>query len=164
MRKSVMTFFGLTLVTVACLGSGCPTDLLDAIDCMDPAVATVEVEVLEKDGSTGRIRITGTVINVGLQTFDSSEGQQAVELVESNTVVATTTFVDLETAEEVTVTYETAWNSASEFLPDYTVRLSYDPDIFIDGNEENDDCRTANNSRTLTAAEINEVFNAADDT
>ena len=41
----------------------------------------------------------------------------------------------------VNVSFEAVWSSfLSEFPPSYRVLISYDPDIFIDGNDFNDDC------------------------
>jgi hypothetical protein len=45
-----------------------------------------------------------------------------------------------------------------ESSPSYRLAIAYDPDIFIDGNEENDDCDLGANSLELTAAEINALF------
>jgi hypothetical protein len=141
---------------------GCPPEnLLSEIDCPDPAVTNLQVEVLEKSGSTGTIRVTGTVTNVGLQTFDSSPGQQSIRMTRGNTQVATQAFEDLAPGESLSISVEAEWDRLSEFLVGYTVRITYDPDIFIDANEENDDCRTANNSRTISVEEINEAFDAA---
>ena len=160
-RTLKVMLFTLTAAAAGALGMTCPPGPLD---CPNPAVTAMTVEVLEKDGFTGRVRITAVATNAGLQAVDSAEGQQALQIWQGNAVLATESFVDLEPGESVTVSVETDWNTAAEFVSDFIGRLSYDPDIFIDGNEENDDCRTVDNELTLPAVQVNEQFLDADDT
>ena len=47
------------------------------------------------------------------------------------------------------------WLPSEEFQAGYELMISYDPDIFIDGNERNDDCQMSNNRISISAAEIN---------
>ena len=60
------------------------------------------------------------------------------------------------------MSYEREWNSSSptegEFPPDYIVKISYDPDILIDGNPDNDDCNPGNNEVTRSGAGINTLL------
>lgn len=157
----------LALGTLVVVGTGMnclPPELQDelmALNCPNPSATEFEVTVVSKSGSSGTIRLTGTVRNIGLQTFDSSAGQQSVWILSSGILVAQQDFEDLAPAEEVTITYETTWSRSTEFPPTFTLMLSYDPDIFIDGNENNDDCRTTDNELELTPTEINAVFDAA---
>ena len=71
-------------------------------------------------------------------------------------------FEDLAAGGEITVSFERAWDASSpaegEFPPTYTLRISFDPDIFIDGNEQNDDCRTSNNRLERSGSGINDLF------
>jgi hypothetical protein len=151
----------LTVAAAGALGMTCPGG---PADCPNPAVTAVTVEVLEKDGFTGRIRITAVATNAGLQAFNSSEGQQSLRISQGGDILATQPFEDLEPGASVSVSVETDWNAAAEFVADFVGRITYDPDILIDGNEENDDCRTVDNELTLPAVQVNEEFLEADDT
>lgn len=153
--------FALTAAAAGALGMTCPGG---PADCPNPAITAMTVEVLEKDGFTGRIRITAVVTNAGLQPFNSSPNQQSVGIWQDGERLATQQFEDLGVGESVTVSYETDWNAAAEFIADFIGIVGYDPDIFIDGNEENDDCRSIDNELSLTAQQINEQFLDADDT
>jgi hypothetical protein len=132
-------------------------------ECPDPDARRIEAEIIARTGDfTGRIRITGTVTNLGA-AFDSDPGQQSAELWEipdggAPRLVASVEFVDLAPGESVTVAHETLWDAAFEFPPSYRLAIAYDPDIFVDGNEENDDCDLAGNSRDLSGAQIDALF------
>lgn len=162
MHRTRIASLAVSTMLVGILGMDCiPPELREQLDCPNPAATALSVEVLSRDNGTGTIRLTGTVRNIGLRTFDSSAGQQSAQVWEGSTVVATEPFTDLAPNESLTVTYETTWTRSSEFQADYTLRIAYDPDIFIDGNEQNDDCNTEDNERTLSATQINSEFDAA---
>jgi hypothetical protein len=76
--------------------------------------------------------------------------------------VATKQFVNLAPGATETVAYERAWNSSSpsegEFPPSYRLLITYDPDIYMDGNPENDDCDLSNNQMDRSGTGINELF------
>jgi hypothetical protein len=126
----------------------------------DPRAVEIEYELVRQDTDTsGRIRVTGTVDNHGRVAFSSSSGQQSVVLYEGDAIVATEDFVNLLIDEEITVTYERDWSLSDEFLPtQYKLMLSYDPDIYIDDNELNDDCNTNNNEVTEDTSGITALF------
>lgn len=62
----------------------------------------------------------------------------------------------------VTVMFERPWNISSpaegEFPPSYMLEIGYDPDIRIDGNPNNDDCRLGNNRLERSGAEVRAPF------
>ena len=45
-----------------------------------------------------------------------------------------------------------------EFTPVFEARLSFDPDIRLDGNPSNDDCRMNNNRKRLSGQTINAML------
>lgn len=182
--KTTLTALIVPVLTIVTLTGGCPVsgDLLDLlpdeardalqehldpdgrlelrIDCMDPAVVDMYAEVLSGDEHGGRIRITVVMANIGEQDFVSGEGQQAVYLMYGGQSVAIEEFVNLAAneAEEVVLTYEVDWSLSTEFQSNFEGVILYDPDIYIDGNEDNDDCVTDDNSAELLAEEINDMF------
>lgn len=137
--------------------TGCPAPVCGG---PDPAAISIEfTKLTEPLPNTGTVRITGMVTNIGLANYVSGPEQQIVELLEDGKVVETTEFQNLAAGESVSVSHERAWSTADEFQPDnYTVRIVYDPDIFMDGNVANDDCNMGNNSKTRDAQEINALF------
>ena len=75
------------------------------------------------------------------------------------TVVATQDFEDLAPGETVTVSFtKVGWSTVNEFPPDYRVFIVYAPDIFMDGNDNNDDCATSDNTLERSGSEINDLF------
>lgn len=135
--------------------------------CPDPKVESIQFEIVSRSGDFGGdVRITGTVRNAG-SFFDSNPKQQIVQLLEESPgarplIVARRTFVDLAEGESVTLWFQRGWDASSpgegEFPPSYRVLISYDPDIFIDGNPANDDCHAENNELSRSGSEINDMF------
>lgn len=138
------------------------------LTCPDPAVQAIHFNLLHRTTRfRGRVRVTGIVRNQGTAAFQSTPNQQIVALYEHvpggrPRLVAQRPFQNLAPGEEVQVIFERDWYSASpaegEFPPTYLVTITYDPDIYIDGNPHNDDCRTGNNRMERSGAEINAMF------
>lgn len=138
-------------------GMTCPSDCLPGQP--NPAVDRIDFELLETTSPTeGAVLITGVVVNAGTGLFDSSAGQQSVQLYEGVTLLATADFEDLAPGETVTVAAEVDWSTTNEFPPTYRVVIVYDPDIYIDGNDANDDCATSDNALSRDGADINDLF------
>ncbi len=160
----------ITLVAVAGLaamtmGMGCPLfdQLVEQLDCPNPAATDITFSVVSRTGEfTGVVRVTGTVQNIGLQDFDSSAGQQSIRLLQDGIEVASGEFTDLSAGESTSISFTRAWDASSpaegEFPPTYRVTISYDPDITLDGNPNNDDCRTSDNTREESGSQINALF------
>lgn len=138
------------------------------LTCPDPAVQSIKFDIASRTSEfEGRVKIVGTIKNVGTANFESGPGQQELQLWETNPggsprLVATKPFEKLAKDEIIFVQYERDWNSSSpaegEFPPTYKLVISYDPDINIDDNKKNDDCETENNSMEQSGAEINTLF------
>lgn len=119
------------------------------VTCKDKLHATVQVE--------------GVVKNTGGLSYSTGANQQVALLYENSgsrpRLVATKVFQNLSPGQEVRVTYTRAWYKASpaegEFPPTYILIISYDPDIYIDGNDNNDDSNSANNKMEKSGSEIN---------
>ncbi len=147
----------LTASLIPTTGLTCPADCEEGQP--NPAADRIDYELLEMTSSTtGTVLITGVVENKGSGDFDSNPGQQSVLLYEGTTLLAQTDFEDLAPGETVSVSAEVDWSTSNEFPPTYRVVISYDPDIFIDGNEANDDCATSDNALSRDGAEINDLF------
>jgi hypothetical protein len=147
-----------------------PTPIRIIPQCADPAATAVDFTMLSRSTTSrfqGRVRITGKVKNLGAQAFESRPGQQSIQLVETPLggrprIVATLPFVNLAPNQEISVSFDRSWDASSpaegEFPPNYKIVLSYDPDIYIDGNTKNDDCVSTNNTRERSSADINAMF------
>src|SRR5262245_33899036 len=140
------------------------------LQCQGPDPAAVSLNFAVSARTTrfaGRVRITGTVKNIGTAPYISGPEQQLVNLYEMvpggpSRLVASRRFQNEAINEEITVSYERAWNSSSpaegEFPPTYKLIVTYDPDIRLDGNTKNDDCNGANNARERSGGDINAMF------
>jgi len=135
-------------------------------ECRDPKAMGVKFAVISKDpkwpATQGKIRITGEVKNVGNAVFESNPGQQqaSAQLFEEpaggrGVFKAERKFANLAPGASIFVSYERAWNTATEFPPKFILMIVYDPDIYIDANKKNDDCNRNNNRAELTGQTIN---------
>lgn len=130
---------------------------------IDPAATQVGFRVLSRTSTyRGRVQIVGTIKNLGRQSFLSRYGQQAVYLYEDSRVVARRSFTSLAPGASLSLAYQRNWDASSpaegEFPPTYKVVISYGPDIYIDGNPNNDDCRSQNNQLSKSGTAINQLF------
>ncbi len=149
------------------LGCADSTAACEEVRCPDPAVESIEFAITRRDTAfRGRVRIRANVTNLG-GAFRSGAGQQSIVLEEvplggRGRVVAQRPFVNLDAGETISVTWYRNWNASSpaegEFPPTYRAYLSYDPDIYIDGNDANDDCGTRNNVLERSGTGINDLF------
>jgi|GEM_PF-2583437 len=131
---------------------------------IDLSTASINFSLVNcTDKYHGSVRIEGVVKNTGGLNYTSGAGQQAVLLYEDNggrpVLVATKVFQNLTPGQEVKVAYTRNWYKASpaegEFPPKYILIISYDPDIYIDANDNNDDAVTTNNRMEKSGREIN---------
>ncbi len=160
----------LSLLSITAFFLACDSDD-DAASpgTIDLEATSINFSIIKDDDFTGTATITGTVTNIGDANFNSSNGQQAIHLYQRNLgapapgdLVGTINFTTLAAGETLTIDYSRPWNSSSpaegEFPPDYQIVIDYDPDIFIDGNNNNDDENLTNNDLTVSGSEINDLF------
>ncbi len=142
------------LLLVLPLLAGCPCE------GPDPMATEIRYELVSTTSEfAGTVKITAVAQNVGLAPFISGKGQQALYLYEDFTLVAKKEFLGLDVGATIEVSYEREWDLAEEFKPQaYSAYLSYDPDIYIDGNLDNDDCNQANNTLRRTTAGLDALL------
>jgi hypothetical protein len=116
--------------------------------------------VSAKSELIGTVKIEGVVRNAGTSDYTSNANQQIALLYEqipggNPKLVKRQPFQNLPVNATVKVFYERRWNKSDEFPPTYTLVISFDPDIYIDGNNNNDDSNTANNKLSKSGEAIN---------
>jgi len=133
-----------------------------ARECRDPAAQSLTFQVLsrDRDPTKGRVRLTGTIRNLGTVAFVSDPRQVIVSLEQqipgerrASTLVQRN-ISNLAAGANLTLVHDLAWDTALEFPATFTLRLSYDPDIYIDANTQNDDCNQNNNTQSLGGEQI----------
>jgi len=117
----------------------------------------------------GRIQVTGVVKNVGDKPF-LNKGRPgcagiylyAVPMGGQPQLVQKIDMVDLAPGATQTITHQRDWDASSpnegEFPPSFRLAISYDPDIRMDSNPDNDDCNMNNNRIEKSGTEINALF------
>ncbi len=147
----------VVLLTLPASGLTCPEDCQTG----DPNLSADRIDfklVTLHTATTGTVQIDGVVENKGGSTFDSSAGQQLVQLWEGLTLVAEQDFEDLAVGATVIASFTREWDTSNEFPPTYRVVILLDPDIFIDANPSNDECPTVDNTLERSGSEINLLF------
>ena len=142
--------------------------------CIDPAAYEIKFDIVRRYTQfRGRIRITGVVKNIGAQAFNSGPNQAKAYLYQlppgvppatatGGTVVAEREILNLAPGATINLSWERDWDSSSpsegEFPNSYRLLISYDPDIYMDANKENDDCNQNNNKKERSGTEINDML------
>lgn len=130
---------------------------------VDPSATKIDFQILSTTSTyRGLVKIVGTIKNLGKEAFVSKSGQQIILLYEDSRIVARKPFINLASGATDMVIFQRNWDASSpaegEFPPTYKVVISYDPDIFIDGNVKNDDCNQRNNEISRSGSGINDLF------
>lgn len=157
----------LFLLIITCTLLACDKDDEPTVEqTIDLSADAITYEMVSQTSpTTGEVRITGHIQNVGNTNFNSTIGQQVAHLIErplgstTETVVATENLSPtINAGNEITFSYTRNWDTTIEFQNDIILRISYDPDIFIDGNPNNDDINSSNNTLILAGNTINSLF------
>ncbi|RZS92160.1 hypothetical protein [Aquimarina brevivitae] len=157
-----------TILVLIFLLASCEDDDV-AIQDIDLATTAINFSIEKETDFAGTATITGIITNIGSENFTSSDNQQFIGLYERvpgasapGVLVATANFNSLISGGQLSVSYTRTWDASSpsegEFPPTYTLVITYDPDIFIDGNENNDDINLENNSLSQSGSAINDLY------
>ena len=131
--------------------------------CADLRAVRLQIANVRRnaDGSFN-FNVMGTVRNFGPDHFRSGRGQQSITISQEtpgagSRTLNTWNFTNMRanTGNNYYSRSMRNWRLSTEFPPSFTLRIIYDPDIYIDGNPSNDDCNQRNNSKTLTGSQIN---------
>ena len=113
--------------------------------------ACVDLAVFARKQRMGdRVRITYGVTNVSRTNYVSNPNQQAISISTGGRALANRAFAILNAGQTRSWTVDVPL--PFEFPNTYQVRFNHDPDLYIDGNSANDDCKRANNRREVTVA------------
>ncbi|MAE93526.1 MAG: hypothetical protein CL910_02590 [Deltaproteobacteria bacterium] len=126
--------------------------------CVDPTAQSISISGVRDNGDgTYDFSLRGTVVNRGSSQWVSGDNQQIANLSQGGTTKAVARFPRLDAGARVNTAFARIqrWLPSQEFQQGFELRISYDPDIFIDGNDRNDDCQMGNNVTAISVAEIN---------
>ncbi|MCC7525738.1 MAG: hypothetical protein IT250_13000 [Chitinophagaceae bacterium] len=130
---------------------------------IDLAVEKINLSIVSrKDNYRGRVKMEVVVKNVGRRNYTTGAEQQVAILYENtpgagSRAVATKAFGNVAVNGTVKFSYYKDWQTSDEFPPTYTAVIVFDPDIYIDGNDNNDDSNASNNKKTVEGAQINSL-------
>ncbi len=153
----------------------CISLLFGFISCTDDDSTTSFVDlraeelsyslVSQSSATTGVVRISGKIKNIGNANFSSTIQQQYAAIYERTLGTTTETeeialnFTTMSAGEETTFFYDRNWDTTIEFQPEFILRIVMDPDITLDGNLNNDDVNFNNHQIILQGNQINSLFN-----
>jgi len=135
--------------------------------CADPAAHRIDFRIVSKTRlptSTGRVRITGVVKNVGPDPYISSDFKPTARLFEGNNPVAVAEQPFgplLAPGQEMTLVYERHWppkptGTPSLPPPAYKLMLGFPKETTAGGPTA--DCNPSNNVKERSGEEINALF------
>lgn len=144
-----------------------PAGALPRVDLRAPARCQVNPGIvgvtLTKGSRRGQVSVSYEVVNQGRSAWVSGARQQGVNLLAHNGNTGRTwrnhqALTGNATAGGTMLRYSSPYISNAfddfEFGGHVDVSISYDPDIYIDGNDCNDDSTTANNQVRIENADI----------
>jgi hypothetical protein len=116
--------------------------------CPNPAVTDLQIQTQNLADGYVKVTVKATVKNIGGKAYSSNPGQQALFLYKNGTYVAKKDFEDLAVGISFSMTYSyTAKRTVVAQTVSFKAQINYDPDIRMDGNTGNDDCKSADNSK-----------------
>jgi hypothetical protein len=149
-------------------GSSAPA----SITCADPA-ADIEMALISKTGpTTGRVRITGVVKNLGTATWVATSPSHRLQMVLTqqdseanplgNPVQPPIAIAQLSPGQQFRIDHQMIWDtSKSTSYPRFIVKFSDSGRIGAYPARYHPDCRTDNNRKEVTPADINKLFGSA---
>ena len=108
--------------------------------CEYPAIVDFKV-----DRIGGNVRAQVVVKNIGFHHFISGPNQQQIQIYRNGAMVASRSFPGnrLNAGAVLTLDYSGVFAANTQ----WKAFIVYDPDIYIDGNTQNDDCNQGNNTQ-----------------
>ena len=149
-------------------GSSAPA----SISCADPA-ADIEMTLISKTGpATGRVRITGVVKNLGTATWIATSPTHRLQMVlaqkdseahpQGDPVEPPVAITQLSPGQQFRIDHQMDWDtSKSASYPGFIVKFSDSGRIGAYPARYHPDCRTDNNRKEISAADINKLFSSA---
>ncbi len=130
-------------------------------NCPDPAAHRIKFKLIEKTATnTGRIGITGIVMNLGHREFKNGGG--VAYLYEGPTLKRSKRFSYLAPGAKLILGFTRTWYSRSaeegEFPPTYKLVILYDAAISVSDKQGNKDCNMNNNKLSRSGASINSLL------
>ena len=169
----LLTTSGCFIVTLAAFSPGAQASdgspAPASVTCADPA-ADIEMRLISRYGPTsGRVRITGVVKNLGTATWiatsPSHRLQMVLEQVDSaanplgNPVQPPIAIAQLSPGQQFRIDYQMNWDTGKNAsYPRFLVKFSDSGRIGTYPAHYHPDCRSDNNRKEVTAADINKLF------
>lgn len=143
-----------------------------SITCADPA-ANIELALISKTGpTTGRVRITGVVKNLGAATWIATSPSHRLQMVlaqrdadmdtQGKPVQPPIAIAQLSPGQQFRIDHQMSWDSSkSTSYPRFMVKFFDSGRIGAYSTRYHPDCRTDNNRREVIPADINKLFGSA---
>lgn len=126
---------------------------------IDPEARLTLSNIRRNSDGSYNFTLNAGVSNVGSADYQSGNNQQGARLYptgSSRTTLANlNSWSNLPAGRSVSTQFHVRnYRTSTEFFTGYTLRISYDPDIRMDGNPNNDDCRNSNNVISIDQASV----------
>ncbi len=137
--------------------------------CADPA-ADIEVALVSKTGpTTGRVRITGVVKNLGNATWTASRSTHRLQIIlaqknsesrpQGDPAEPPVALAQLAPGQKFRIDHQMNWDaSANTTYPKFILRFSDSGQAGASSVTYSPDCRQENNRKEISAVDINKLF------
>lgn len=123
----------------------------------DPAATAILFKLVKRTSrSTGIVRITGIVKNLGSGTFNSKGGM--IYIYEGNRVKMSRPFLNIEPGKTKAFSFKRDWDISAKYYPTYQLVIKYDPGIFSGQHKNKYDSDLKNNKKSRKGEDINKLF------
>lgn len=170
--RHALTTMGCCAVVLTALGLRAEAVLAapasNAEPCADPA-ADIEIALISKTGpTTGRVRITGIVKNVGSAAWVATSPAQRLQMVlaqqssadppDTEPVEPVIAIAQLKPGEQFKIDHQVNWDARTRGLyPKFILRI-FDTGATTLVGATDRDCHSDDNRKEITAADINKLF------
>ena len=160
------------LLVLSMVAEGAVSSAPGAIPCADPA-ADIELALISKSGpGSGRVRITGVVKNLGNAAWVATSPSHRLQVVlaqrnskarpEGEPVQPAIAIQQLAPGQQYRIDHQVDWETAKHAsYPRFIVRFFDSGQVGARPAAYSLDCRSANNRKEITAADINWLFQPA---
>ena len=132
----------------------------DEFSCTDLKITKILVDdINRRPDKSYDFTLYGYLVNASGSDWVSSEGQQSVYIYKNKELARDAPFQNMYNNTSTGFHLEVQnWKLNNPNPPNYSYRITYDPDIHVDGNDKNNDCSSKNNTMTISGEKINKAI------
>ena len=127
--------------------------------CTDLKLGNIRVTNITRRSDRYDFSLISELKNNSGYDFVSSSGMQSVNIYKNGSLIKNKEFQNLGNGSEIEIKKTVRdWRPDRSSPPEYSFRINYSSGLSRDGNSQNDDCRSDNNSKTISGTLIDRTI------